>query len=156
MTLIDDIKRSRKAGTAAPWVATFTPDLSTFVCMDDEDHTIIATISTPGSEDVKRIARVPVYEEALLAAEDKATEQAAEIDRLTKALTRIATPSAFWVATSDVDPEALARMVYAQCILDGGTAEDAEGMATVKAQDRGEDVMLQILRRAALNKEPTQ
>ncbi len=78
---------------------------------------------------------------------DGLTAQAATIERLREALKRIATPAAFWVATSDVNPECLARMVYAQCIHDGGTAEDAESLATVRAQERGEDDILRILRR---------
>lgn len=80
----------------------------------------------------------------------KITEQAETIERLRDALTRIATPSAFWVATSDVNPECLARMVYAECVLDGGTAEDAESLATVKAQERGEEKLDILRKRAAL------
>lgn len=71
MTLIDDIKRDQLEGTPkewGDWVATGAPDLSTFVCLDNDDHAIIAAISTPGSADAKRIARVPAMEEAILAA----------------------------------------------------------------------------------------
>ena len=52
-------------------------------------------------------------------AADALTAQAAEIERMKAALTRIATPSAFYVATADVNPEALARMVYAEKVRNG-------------------------------------
>jgi hypothetical protein len=48
---------------------------------------------------------------------------------LKEALERIAKPEAFYVATSHVDPEAYARMMYAQLILEGFSLEDAEAEA---------------------------
>lgn len=45
--------------TPGPWVATSTPDLFTFVCLDDESHTIIASISTTGTADTHLIAAAP-------------------------------------------------------------------------------------------------
>lgn len=58
---------------------------------------------------------------------------AEQIQHLKDALTRIATPNAFYVATSSVDPEAFARMYYAECILNGyalGAANDKTEFAT--------------------------
>lgn len=53
-------------------------------------------------------------------------DAAAEIERLRAALGRIAEPEAFFVATSDIDPEALGRMLYAQKILSGSSFLSAE------------------------------
>lgn len=47
-------------------------------------------------------------------------DAADEIERLQAALARIARPEALFVATSKVDPEAYARMLFAQQVLDGG------------------------------------
>lgn len=46
-------------------------------------------------------------------------EAKAEIERLRGGLDRIATPVAFYVATSHVDPEVFARMIYAERVLKG-------------------------------------
>ncbi len=69
---------------------------------------------------------------------DKLTAKAQQdnIDRLEAALRRIATPSAFFVATSSVDPEAYARMVFAENILCGSSVEDAEAYAEDSTRQR--------------------
>lgn len=73
MSIIDDIKADREAGTPGPWSA-FTDDAN--------NHTNIVAVvpltsfvfSLPGrfksEADVKRIARVPHLEDIVLAAED--------------------------------------------------------------------------------------
>lgn len=58
------------------------------------------------------------------------------ITHLRNALERIATPKAFYVATSDINPEAYARMIYAQAILDGLTLERAEQKTEYETHQR--------------------
>lgn len=50
----------------------------------------------------------------------------AERDALKMALTRVATPNAFYVATANVDPETFARMTFADKILKGVAFDLAE------------------------------
>lgn len=52
-------------------------------------------------------------------ADQDAKRAADEIERLRSALERISTPEAFYVSTSQVDPEALGRMVYANAVCEG-------------------------------------
>ena len=83
MTLIDKIKADREAGTAGPWEACATDDLSLFVCADNETHDpLIATINTVNPADARRIANVPNMEAALLAADalGLAIDDAASVD----------------------------------------------------------------------------
>ena len=61
---------------------------------------------------------------------------AENVAHLRAAITRIATPEAFYVATSKVDPEAFARMTYAQCILDGYTLEAATKKTEYETRQR--------------------
>tara|TARA_R110000851_G_scaffold32845_5_gene87861 strand:- start:534 stop:800 length:267 start_codon:yes stop_codon:yes gene_type:complete len=42
-----------------PWVATATPDLSLFVCVDDESHTLVASLNFASIDDAKLIAAAP-------------------------------------------------------------------------------------------------
>lgn len=65
----------------------------------------------------------------------KAAEERARADAAEAALKRIATPLAFYIPRA-VDPEAFARMVYAEAILNGETAEDAEKEAESKTRER--------------------
>ena len=58
------------------------------------------------------------------------------IEFLLAALKRIAEPEAFYVATSDVDPEVFARMAYARNILDDFTLERAEEKAKFDTRAR--------------------
>ena len=58
------------------------------------------------------------------------------IEHLTSAIKRIATPEAFYVASSSVDPEAFARMTFAKCILDGMTLDAAEEKASYETRQR--------------------
>ena len=58
------------------------------------------------------------------------------IDHLRAALLRVATPNAFYVATSRVDPEAFARMTFAQAILDGLTIEKSEQKTEFETRQR--------------------
>lgn len=58
------------------------------------------------------------------------------VERLEKALERIETPNAFWVATAHVDPEAYARMVFAELVRRGKSVEDAEEIAEKKTRTR--------------------
>lgn len=67
---------------------------------------------------------------------DKITEQAAEIERLKAGLTRIATPCAFYVATSDVDPEAFARMIYAEKVAGGVDLSEADAQTEAETRKR--------------------
>lgn len=84
MTLIDDIKRDREAGTPGPW-ETYSKDSGIRHHTDppfghhDYIAVIVAANQRPFS-DARRIARVPQMEAALLAAEElaKATEWAAD------------------------------------------------------------------------------
>jgi hypothetical protein len=59
-----------------------------------------------------------------------------KIAHLTAALVRVATPEAFYVATSNVDPEAFARMVFAQAILEDHTLESATAKAEFETRQR--------------------
>lgn len=61
------------------------------------------------------------------------------IVHLRAALKRIAEPKAFYVATSNIDPEAYARMIYAEAILDGLTLERAEQKAEFETRQRRKD-----------------
>lgn len=61
---------------------------------------------------------------------------AEHIAHLNNALARIANPNAFYVATSKVDPEVYARMVFAQCILDGYTLEAASAKTAYDTRER--------------------
>ncbi|GLO70290.1 hypothetical protein MACH17_18070 [Phaeobacter inhibens] len=67
---------------------------------------------------------------------DTVTTLQEEVDRLREALNRVATPSAFYVATSAVDPEAYGRMVYAEMVLKGLDLEEAEAMAEAAVRSR--------------------
>ena len=58
------------------------------------------------------------------------------IEHMRRALKRIAEPQAFYVATSDVDPEAFARMTFAQAILDDQTVESAIQKAELETRQR--------------------
>lgn len=58
------------------------------------------------------------------------------VAHLRAALLRIATPQAFYVATSNVDPESFARMIFAQAILDGLTLEEAERKTEFETRKR--------------------
>lgn len=62
--------------------------------------------------------------------------EAETIDHLREALRRIAEPKAFYVATGHIDPEAYARMIYAQNILDGYTLQRAEQKAEREVRRR--------------------
>ncbi|AUQ64392.1 Lar family restriction alleviation protein [Phaeobacter inhibens] len=59
-----------------------------------------------------------------------------EVERLREALKRVATPSAFYVATSNVDPEAYGRMVYAEMVLKGSGLHEAEAEAEAAVRSR--------------------
>lgn len=63
-------------------------------------------------------------------------DDADKVAHLRKALERIATPEAFYVATSKVDPEAFARMVYAQAILEDHTLQSAAKKAEYETRER--------------------
>ncbi|MGC1497272.1 MAG: hypothetical protein WA790_15795 [Sulfitobacter sp.] len=63
-------------------------------------------------------------------------EAADRIDALEAALLRIATPQAFFVATSSVDPEAYARMIYAESILGDYTLKAASDKAEYETRRR--------------------
>lgn len=58
---------------------------------------------------------------------------AEDLERMRQALERIAKPEAFHVATSDVDPESMARKVYAEKVLAGHGLQDAELAAELAA-----------------------
>lgn len=60
---------------------------------------------------------------------------------LVQALERIAEPKAFFVGTSKVDPEAFARMVFAEQILKGESVQDAEAVAELLTRNRYLGVM---------------
>ena len=57
-------------------------------------------------------------------------------ERYRKALERIASSEAFWVASSDIDPECHLRMFYAQGVLDGVDDPEAFAEARVYAINR--------------------
>ena len=59
-----------------------------------------------------------------------------ERDHMKAAIVRIATPEAFHVATSRVDPEAFARMTYAQCVIDGHTLKSATEKTEYETRQR--------------------
>ncbi|MFV1593320.1 hypothetical protein VWZ88_12735 [Phaeobacter sp. JH20_36] len=59
-----------------------------------------------------------------------------EVERLRSALKRVGTPSAFYVATSNVDPEAYGRMVYAEIVLKGPDLHEAEAAAEAAVRSR--------------------
>lgn len=61
---------------------------------------------------------------------------AEQVAHLRAAMERIATPEAFYVATSHVDPEAFARMTFAQCILDGYTLKAAAEKTEYETRQR--------------------
>lgn len=65
-------------------------------------------------------------------------QQQAEIERLREALTRIETPMAFHVPTAHVDPEAYARMIFAEQVGRGKSVKDAETIAEKKTRARYE------------------
>lgn len=50
----------------------------------------------------------------------------AQVETLEAGLKRIATPEAFYVATSHVDPETYARMIYADKVLAGINPKEAD------------------------------
>lgn len=58
--------------------------------------------------------------------------QTAEIERLRAALIRIATPEAFYVATSSVDPETYARMIYAEAAAEPGVDLENASLETIR------------------------
>ena len=145
--LIGDIKSDRDLGTPGPWDNTGTHGLPTefgvyapagrSVCSTGSYNDGLAGTYFENCCNATRIARVPAMEEALLAAVDKATEQAAEIDRLTKALKPF----------SDMTGELFAR--------------NREAADVVMALDNPNDMHRLTFQyfldaRAALNKEPTQ
>lgn len=70
----------------------------------------------------------------------KLTHKGAEMTNaeahLVKALERIAEPKAFFVATSNVDPEAYARMVFANQILKGASVDAAEAATEMLTKKR--------------------
>ncbi|MFV1798218.1 hypothetical protein [Phaeobacter sp. Ay1a-4a] len=59
-----------------------------------------------------------------------------EVARLQNALKRVATPSAFYVATNTVDPEDYGRMVYAKMVLKGADPHQAEFEAEKAVRSR--------------------
>lgn len=61
---------------------------------------------------------------------------AEKVEHLRAALRRIATPEAFYVATASIDPEAYARMVFADYILDGMTLKAASDKAEYETRRR--------------------
>ena len=65
------------------------------------------------------------------ASANRLEELLTENERLRTALDRIQTPEAFFVATSKVDPETFARMVYAEAVLAG----DDLGAAAQKTEN---------------------
>lgn len=73
-----------------------------------------------------------------IAADEKkrADDAEAENARMREALKRVSAPEAFYVATSNVDPEAYARMVYAQAVLDGLILERAQQKAEFEVRQR--------------------
>lgn len=75
MTLIDDIRKDREAGTPGPWDGRYVEDgMPTDVCKFGVISTSAGheTARVWGLEDAYRIARVPDMEAALLAAEELA------------------------------------------------------------------------------------
>ena len=70
MSLIDDIKRDREAGTPGRWVAESSPITSSINAPDAEKYTDIGYLSLGDhAGNARRIARVPDMEDALLAAD---------------------------------------------------------------------------------------
>lgn len=67
---------------------------------------------------------------------DTLTALQAENERLREALKRITTPLAFYMATSDVDPEVFARMVYAYKVRGGMSLKQAEKETEAETQER--------------------
>ena len=61
---------------------------------------------------------------------------AEKVEHLRAALERIATPNAFYVATSNVDPEAFARMTYADQVLKGVSLVDDESVTGALTRKR--------------------
>ncbi len=64
------------------------------------------------------------------------SSQRSEAERLRAGLQRIATPSAFYVGTCHVDPEAFARMIYAEKVLAGMDLELADKETEAETKDR--------------------
>lgn len=90
--------------------------------------------STPFPEGFQGIAddaEVMIYFQAA-----RITDLEAENAKLRAALGRVARPEAFYVATSNIDPEALARMIYSQAILGGLALSAAEETAEREARKR--------------------
>lgn len=59
-----------------------------------------------------------------------------QVAKMKKALVRIGEPKAFFRPTSRVDPEAYARMIFADMIVAGRDFDSAEAEAERKTQDR--------------------
>ncbi len=68
--------------------------------------------------------------------EDAYIEQAGEIERLKTGLARIALPCAFYVATSVVNPEAFARMIYAEKVWSGIEPSEADDQTEIETRNR--------------------
>lgn len=64
------------------------------------------------------------------------SSQRSEAERLRAGLQRIATPSAFYVGTCHVDPEAFARMIYAEKVLAGLDLELADKETEAETKGR--------------------
>lgn len=58
------------------------------------------------------------------------------IKHLRSALERISEPQAFYLPTAKVDPEAYARMIYAECILNGYTLKAASDKTEYMTRER--------------------
>ncbi len=67
---------------------------------------------------------------------DQIDDLIAENERLTSAIDRLASSNAFVVATSNVSPEALARLTYAELILGGMGTDEADKMAETAGRKR--------------------
>ena len=76
-------------------------------------------------------------------------QAADEIERLRAGLKALAEPQAFYVATSDVPPEALGRMIFAEEILKGSDLGLARKISESAAHVRAEANYAQQLRKSA-------
>ena len=84
MSMIDDIKRDREAGTQGPWFVRTLENFGWNIVqyIGGDKHNISRVGKTNSETDARRIARVPDMEAALLAA-DELARALAEIELLT-------------------------------------------------------------------------
>jgi len=140
MINIEAIKADREAGTPGDWYSAENGDvLSNY---DESFDVVVAKVFGP---DIRRIARVPELEDAVIASKEREDALLARVTELEKALVMFASWDHCWPGNINLETACnLARAAL---------AKPADAMIEARLRNRGANVMTKTDRVAALEAE---